>query len=40
MYGKFKAKDIASKLNLTLNQVYDIAKRNNITNKQNQTFNV
>ena len=35
-YGKVKAKELASKYNCTLNQVYEVGKRFGITNKVNQ----
>ena len=39
-YGKIKAKDLAKKLNMTIHQVYGVARRNNITQKQNQIVNI
>lgn len=40
MYDKHSCVEISNKLNVTLNQVYDLRKRLKITNKQNLVFEV
>lgn len=40
LYGKLKAKEIAREVSVTINQVYEVAKRHKITNKLNQKVTI